>query len=334
MQLMHKATVGLLLISASSLMAQSSGSITGTVVDIGGDPVANAVILATNAESKAVYKATTAAKGQFTLTQLPAGKYVLSSFTPGFNPFVRPNVEVEAGRELHLDLHFLDVQLNTLGDGREFFTAIDSGHKAPSGPTPRTADGKPDLTGVWYQRRVVDAGKPEPKPWAAKLIKERAENFGKDMPQTYCMPLGLIGNTLQMWKLVQTPALLVIMIEGELPRQVFLDGRGHPKDLNPSWLGHSIGHWEGDTLVVDTVGFNDRSWLDIQGRPHTERMHQIERYRRTDLGHMEIEITIDDPGAYERPWTTRSVADLAANEELMEYVCTENERDRAHMVGK
>jgi hypothetical protein len=126
----------------------------------------------------------------------------------------------------------------------------------------------------------------------------------------------------------------VILIEGELPRQVFLDGRGHPKDLNPSFFGHSIGHWEGDTPVVDTVGFNDKGWLDTLGRPQTEKMHLVERYRRIDLGHLEVETTVEDPDTYLKPWVTKTVSDLAAKQELLEYVCTENERDRSHIPGQ
>jgi len=331
---MLKRTIGGTIAAACALLAQSGGSITGTVVDVGRDPVASAAIQATNSQTKAVYKATTSAAGAFEFRQLPAGTYELASFTPGFVPFWRPDVAVAAGQEVRLDLHFQDIQLNTLGDGREFFVAIGSAHKTPEGATPRTSDGKPDLSGVWYPRRVVDEGQPEPKPWAGALIKERAENNGKDGPQSHCWPFGLIANTLQMWKLVQTPGLVVMLVEGELPRQFFMDGRGHPKDPNPTWVGHSIGRWEGDTLVVDTVGFNDRSWLDLQGRPHTENLHMTERFRRVDLGHLEIEITIDDPGAYEKPWTTKSVTDLATSDEIMEYICTENERDLVHMVGK
>jgi hypothetical protein len=138
------------------------------------------------------------------------------------------------------------------------------------------------------------------------------------------------------YKLVQTPTLLVMLFEDDIPshRQVFLDGRGHPKDPNPMWMGHSIGHWEGDTLVIDTVGFDNRSWLDNVGHSHTEMMHVIERFRRTDLGHLEIEFTIDDPGAYAKPWKIMRASELDAGDDIGEYVCNENEKDVKHMVGK
>lgn len=133
---------------------------------------------------------------------------------------------------------------------------------------------------------------------------------------------------------MQTQTLLVIIAEGELPRQVFLDGRGHPKDWNPAWMGHSIGHWDGDTLVVDTTGFNDKAWFGGGGIPHTEKMHITERYHRVDLGHLEIEFTIEDPDTFVKPWVIKRAAELAPNDEILEYVCTENERDLQHMVGK
>jgi hypothetical protein len=127
-----------------------------------------------------------------------------------------------------------------------------------------------------------------------------------------------------------------MIFEDDIPshRTVYLDGRRHPKDPNPSWMGHSVGQWEGDALVVDTVGFNDKSWLGAQGHPHTEKLHVTERLRRPDLGHLEIEFTIEDPVTYAKPWIIKRVADLDPNDEIGEYVCTEGERDVVHMVGK
>jgi hypothetical protein len=118
-------------------------------------------------------------------------------------------------------------------------------------------------------------------------------------------------------------------------RQIFMDGRGHPKDVNPTWTGHAIGRWEGDTLVVDKVGFNDKTWLDNDGHPHTEMLHIIERYRRPDKGHLEMETTVEDPGTLAKPWTQKRIADLApGDEEVLEFICNENNRDPDHMVGK
>jgi len=242
-----------------------------------------------------------------------------------------------AAETLRLNLHFQDIQLNTLGDGRDLAVALATPHATPAGPTPRMPDGKPDLSGVWYPERTVDPGKPEMKTWAEAVLKEHAENNRKDSPQSRCQPLGVLRSSMvtHAWRTVHMPTYLVMISEMDVPgyRQIYMDGRGHPKDLFPTWTGHSIGHWEGDTLVVDTVGFNDKTWLP-GGVPHTEMMHVTERLRRPDLGHLEIEFTIEDPGAFTKPWVRKRVADLAPNEDVQEAICNENERDREHMVGK
>jgi len=135
-------------------------------------------------------------------------------------------------------------------------------------------------------------------------------------------------SALDLAKFIQTRDLLVILVEGSVPgvRQVFLDGRKHPDDPSPTWLGHSIGRWERDTLVVDTIGFNDRGWLDNAGHPQTEKLHIVERYRRVDLGHLDVDITIDDPGAYTKPWKVHRILELAPHEEIQEYICNENHK--------
>jgi carboxypeptidase family protein len=320
---------------AAAALAQSGG-VTGTVLDLGGDPVSSVVVEATNVDTKAMYRATASAAGSYAFAQLPAGRYELSVDALGFTRFVERGVTVSAAKTVHLDIHLLDYQLNTLGDGRDFRIGLLTPHPTPSGPTPRTTDGKPDLSGVWYPQRTVDGGKPEMVPWAAAILAERTANNSKDAPGSRCLPRGLTnGGTLFPYQLVQTSALLVMIFEDDNPshRLVYLDGRAHPKDLNPTWLGHSIGHWDKDTLVIDTVGFNDRSWIDIGGHPHTEGMHITERLHRADLGHLETEITIEDPGAYSKPWVIRRVSDLAPGEEVQEFVC-ENEKDVPHLVGK
>ena len=160
-------------------------------------------------------------------------------------------------------------------------------------------DGKPDLSGVWLPAIQTDGGfaKPEPLPWAAAVLKQREEDHGKDIPSGHCLPLGVIMSTFVFpYQLIQAPKALVMLYEGEFPRQVYMDGRRHPKDPNPTWLGHSIGRWEGDTLVVDTVGFNGKVWVGMPGLPSSEMLHITERYTRPDMGHLEVEITVDDPG--------------------------------------
>jgi hypothetical protein len=141
---------------------------------------------------------------------------------------------------------------------------------------------------------------------------------------------------LRPYRFVQTRDVLVIIEEAnDPPRQIYLDGRRHPDDPNPSYMGHSIGHWEDDTLVVDTVGLNDRGWIAFGSYPQTEKLHVIERFRRPDLGHLEREITFDDPSAFKKPWTLKRVSSLAPKGiDVLEYVCAENNRDVEHLVGK
>jgi hypothetical protein len=327
----------LILVFTAVAFGQGGGSIAGTVVDLTGNGVAKAPVQATNVATKAVYKATSSDKGGYRLEPLPAGVYEIAVAALGYSPYAEQNLMVQAGQTLKLDIHLLDFQLGTLGDGVEFRIDQLTAHATPKGQGPRTPDGKPDLTGTWYAQRTVDPGKPEPLPWAQKLLEERAANNNKDAPGAHCLTRGITAaGALFPYELVQTPARLVMLFEDDIPshRTVYLDGRRHPKDPNPDWMGHSIGHWEGDTLVVDTIGFNDKSWLDNVGHAHTERLHVTERIRRPDLGHLEIEFTIDDPGAYAKPWIIKRVADLDTRDEIGEYVCTEGERDAVHMVGK
>jgi carboxypeptidase family protein len=326
-------SLALLLLTAAAF-AQNNATISGTVLSLANEPVANAPIQAVNTATKAVFKATGSDKGSYTLSQLPAGTYDLSANVPAYNPFTQEKVAVAAGQTLRLDIHLFDFQLDTLGDGKEFRIQQITPHPTPDGPTPRAADGKPDLTGVWYAQRTIDPGKPEPLPWADAIQKERVANNNKDAPGAHCLTRGILAaGALFPYETVQTPARLVMIFEDDTPshRTVYLD-RGHPKEPNPDWMGHSIGHWEGDTLVVDTVGFNDETWLDNVGHPHTEKLHVIERLRRLDLGHLEIEFTVEDPGAYSKPWVIKRVADLNTKDEVGEYVCIE--RDAPHMVGK
>src|SRR5689334_8950870 len=214
----------------------------------------------------------------------------------------------------------------------------------PAGPAPRTGDGKPDLSGAWepnaFQQNlnIAAGGVQVPfQPWAEKLYKQRVETNGVDDPEGYCMPPGVprTETTPYPWRILQTPDRVVIIYEGgaHVWREIFIDGRPHDTTVEQTWLGDSIGKWEGDSLVVDTVGFNDKSWLDAAGHPHTDALHVIERYRRLDLGHLEIEITIDDPKAYTKPWKVTTHPVLLKGE-LMEYICQENNKDVPHLVGK
>ena len=209
-------------------------------------------------------------------------------------------------------------------------------------PVPRTADGKPDLSGVWrgagplYRFNIAQDLKPEDiQPWAEALFLERVRDSRKDSPLARCLPVSVpFHDFFNLNRIVQTPGLIVLLFESPNSphRTVFTDGRDLPKDPNPTWLGYSVGRWDGDTLVVTTAGFNDRGWLDSAGHPQTESLRITERFRRRDLGHMDFEITIDDPKAFTRPFTVKTERLLAPDTDLLEDVC-ENERDGRHLSG-
>jgi len=218
-----------------------------------------------------------------------------------------------------------------------------------SAPAPRAPDGKPDLSGLWnrmspkYSRNIAADLKPgDVLPWAEALVNERRENLGKGYMNTMCVPFGPSYVTsadttgAEMMKIIQTPSVIVILNPDLTYRQVFMDGRTLERDPNPAWMGYSVGHWEGDALVVESNGYNDRTWLDHDGHPHTEALRMTERYRRRDFGHMDVEITYSDPKAYARPWTVAVRAELAADTEMIEFVCGEREANPgiAHWVGK
>jgi len=176
------------------------------------------------------------------------------------------------------------------------------------------------------------------QPWAAELHRQRVADNSKDNPDAHCLPMGMMQfhNHGQPRKMIQTPQVIVILYEANAGvRQIFTDGRPLPnKDADPWWYGYSTGHWEGDTLVVQSAGFRDLGWLDVEGSPLTETAHITERYRRPDFGHLEIEVTIDDPKAYTKPWTVFVHQRLMADTELIEFVCQEDERDAPHLTGK
>jgi len=208
---------------------------------------------------------------------------------------------------------------------------------APTGPTPRMADGKPDLQGVWNPGLTfMNVGQPSLQPWAEALYKERRANLSKDDPEGHCLPAGVPRISPFPQKIVQTPTLVVILDEGNIHsyRQVYLDGRKHLEDSGPLWMGDSTGKWDGDTLVVDTVNFNDKTWLNGQGLPHSEELHVIERYSRPDLGHLSVDITLDDPKTFTKPHNFKRAFTLMPNAEILEYVCNEFNVDAEHLVGK
>jgi hypothetical protein len=239
---------------------------------------------------------------------------------------------------------------------------IPDGKPNLEGPAPKTADGKPDLSGIWQNiRGGGQAGNVLPdgsiavatfrdigagmkgglplQPWAAALLKSRMAENDKDNPDAHCLPMGLMQfhTHPQPRKIIQTPGVIVILYEANGGiRQIFTDGRPLPRndDVQPWWYGYSIGKWEGDTLAVETTGLRDGGWLDINGSPQTDAAKLTERYRRPDYGHLEVDVTIDDPKAYTKPFTVRLEQRIMPDTELIEFICNENDTSPKHMVGK
>ena len=208
-----------------------------------------------------------------------------------------------------------------------------------SAPAPRTADGKPDVSGLWRAAvnyisnlpRGARPGEVVMLRWAEALVRERRENFSRDDPSAKCIPGGVPRSTLVSaaypMRIVTAPGRVVILYEAiQSWREVFTDGRDLPKTMNPTWMGYSIGRWEGDDLVVTTAGFNNQGWLDNAGHPNTDRLRVTERFRRKTFGSMDVVITIDDPGAYENPWSVTLPLAFQPDTELLEYICSENNR--------
>jgi len=225
-------------------------------------------------------------------------------------------------------------------------------------PAPRAADGHPDLSGVWLPDadpvpeglELVESGQLLPRhmiditadlapeevelrPWAAELFDQRLQNRGIDSPEANCRPAGVPYLTALVlpYKIVQTPELVIILYEQDTVfRQIFLDGSEPVEDPLPRWMGYSTGRWDGDVLVVDTVGLIEESWLDGMGHPHSESLRVIERFRRPDSGHLNIETTIDDPDAYAQPITYTVTATVFTDDDLLEYFCSDNEKSSVH----
>jgi hypothetical protein len=219
-----------------------------------------------------------------------------------------------------------DPRIPRTADGKPNLTA----------PVPRLPDGKPDLSGLWnaadgrFLTNIAKrAGFEAPfQPWAAALFKDRQDTEGRDRPAGRCLP-HTVPTAMMVpnypWKVVQTPGLMVILFENFTQyRQIFTDGRDFPAERAPTWFGYSIGKWDGDTLVVETIGLNDKTWLDGFGHPHSDGMKLTERFRRLDVGHMDIEVTIDDPKAYTQPIRYTQPQLLVPDGDLIEYICNEN----------
>ena len=213
----------------------------------------------------------------------------------------------------------------------------------PAGPIPKTAKGLTDFSGIWNGggpvgdiKQGMPAGEELPLLPEAKALM--ASRQSKDDPEANCLPTGVPRIAPYPWRIVQTDTHIFFLFEGNIHsyRQIFIDGRPFPpdRDIDPTWYGYSIGKIEGNVLTVETKGYNDKFWFDFMGTPHTEKMTTVERYTRTDYGNITVETTITDPGAYSKPFTVKFAATLRPGEELMEYICQENQQDAAHLQGK
>ncbi len=241
----------------------------------------------------------------------------------------------------------------------------------PNDPYLGANAGKPDLggnsqsidakmRGIWQVPYIIDmqkqgcavddeaciasAGRRHTKPVEVPFNEKGKAEFdhatatnSKDDPEGFCLPPGVprMMYTPYPTEIFQLPERIVFVYEGgaHVWRNIWLDGRKQPVDPNPTYLGYSTGKWEGDTLVVDTIGFNDRTWLDAAGHPHGEKMHVTEKFTRTDSNTLKVEATIDDPDYYTKPWTVVTFANWYPNQEILEYICQENNRDLKHLVG-
>jgi hypothetical protein len=231
-------------------------------------------------------------------------------------------------------LNYPDAGVPRGKDGKVIMTA----------PVQRLSDGKPDLSGVWspdtlnYLTYLGADGTPMPmRPWANAVFLHRQATKGKEDPDANCTLPGVprIDSVPNPFKILQSPEEVVILYEAFTTfRQVFMDGRGLPEDPQPAWNGYSAGKWDGDALVIDTGGFNDLTWLDNAGTPHSDALHVTERYRRRDIGHLDIQITVDDPKTFLHPFTVTEHEHLLPDTTLLEFICSENNKDLKHLVGE
>jgi|RhiMethySRZTD1v2_1073278.scaffolds.fasta_scaffold01036_13 carboxypeptidase family protein len=325
------AAVVVALVSSVLVHAQTgTGELRGVVSSVRG-PLAGLEVRIKNTSTGEVKATTTSPTGEYSMRVTP-GRYDIFASQVGYGSLALRDLEVRAGAVVTADGVMPD-NPNAGTPGEIYFLYDRAGKTPPTGPAPKAADGKPDLSGIWLPGQDLEPEVPPFQPWAAEAARKYADRPGDD-PRAQCLPSGVTRmHALDLVKFVQTPTLLIALIESAVPpvRQIFLDGRSHPPNLQPTWMGHSIGRWEADTLVIDTIGFNDKVWLEGI-RPQTEQLHVIERYRRIDVGRMSLEITIDDPGAYTRPWKVRRLLQLAPGEEVQEYICNENHKTE-HFVG-
>tara|TARA_R100001163_G_C5060066_1_gene196816 strand:+ start:1174 stop:2217 length:1044 start_codon:yes stop_codon:yes gene_type:complete len=309
----------------------SQGAISGNLIDPNGSIISglSSPVFMVHQETGESFQVNVTLQGQYEFSDLPAGVYNINfpSSCCMYQSFSQDSVEISAGQSLTFDLH-LDwhINLGTIGDDPGMLAEDMINLSGDlSGPTPRRPDGKPDFTGMWYNipdTRPMGSSPPPLQAWAAE-IQEQLNALGQQNPASYCLPQSAVPTTLIFpYKIIHTDELMVQLAEFVTPgfRQIFLDGRDIPEIWNPSWYGHSVGRWEGDTLVVETTGYNE---ITPGFGVHTEALKITERYTRPSNDILLLEVTAEDPEAYTRPYVRTFEARLIEGQELLEFVCAE-----------
>lgn len=340
LELLKKYSIYLFLFVIPSV-SSAQGTITGSLIDPNGVNITglNQAVSLLNVDTGEVYSGLTSLDGNYTVSGLPEGSYNLSfEFrTAMYQSYSEEGVFIADGETLQHDLNIQwSINLGTIGDDPGML-AVDilrnSGET--SGPTPRLFNGDVDFSGMWVIRQSPGNPRQNPRPpyqpWAAQMDAEyRALNFQN--AAAYCMPQSAVFTSMTIgfpWQITQTPDIMIQIMEFQTPgwRQIFLDGRDMPERWNPSWQGHSRGHWEGDTLVVETSGFNEYTpGFGI----HTDQMVVTERYTRPELGTLLVELTVEDPGALTDSYSFTNEFGLVIGEEILEFICAEGNTDPAH----
>lgn len=335
--------------SCSAYAQAGPGALAGRLIDQNGILVTglNTPIQMKNVTTGEVFTAKVEPTGEYSITNLAAGRYDLSVPIECcmYRTYEQKAVEIAAGQTLKLDLKLnWGINLGTIGDDPGMLSNdLRAQTKNTTAKAPRTRNGKPDLSGIWYDVPRVGQGQQiKMKPWALEIqAKLRKMNQGEgdgpaaQGPAAYCLPQNATPTLLPFpYQFVQTPTEIVQLTEFLTPghRIIYMDGRPHPKldDLIPGWFGHSIGKWDGDTLVIDTVGFNE---VTPGYAIHSEKLHVVERIRRIDRGHLTIDVTADDAEAWDAPYHTTYEAGLVEGTEILEWVCAENNKDATHFGG-
>jgi hypothetical protein len=330
---------------ATALAQGAPGRITGKLIDPNGLAVTNldqqgVEVSMKDAVTGKVYAVPVSVDGSFDIKGLPAGTYDLAAPVAGamYRGFAEKSVRIEAGQTLNKDLPLpWSINLGTIGDDPTTLSNdLRARSKNTKGPAPRTRDGHPDLTGIWYDVPVnAPRGAPKMKPWAQQISDtlRRTNNSadggpGNQGPAAYCLPQSATPVTLPFpYEFIQTSDRLIQLTEFLTPghREIYLDGRPHPDPnlWNPAWYGHSVGHWEKDTLVIDSVGFNE---ITPSFAVHSEKLHVVERIRRPSKDKLVIDITAEDPDAWTEPYSVHYDVGLVTDEAIQEWVCAENNR--------